>query len=56
MSRQKRKVVCPVCGNPATGPYRYPVHNRVGAIYYYRRYAHASGGKVSFCHVKGKKG
>ena len=54
MSGQKRKVVCPVCGNPATGPYRYPVHNRVGTTYYYQRYAHASEGKVSFCHV-GKK-
>lgn len=45
------KVTCPVCGNPATGPYRYPAHGKGDSIYCYTRYAHTSKGKTTWCHV-----
>ena len=48
----KPKVTCPVCGGKATGPYSYKAMSKSGAYYTYQRYAHASKGSVTFCHVK----
>ena len=48
----KPKVTCPVCGGKATGPYSYQAMSKSGAYYTYTRYAHASEGRVTFCHVR----
>ncbi len=54
MTFLKPKVICPICSNPATGPYDYKAMSKSGAYYVYQRYAHASLGSVSFCHVRTK--
>ena len=50
----KPKVTCPVCGGKATGPYAYKAMSKSGAYYTYQRYAHASRGSVTWCHVRVK--
>ncbi|MDE1854438.1 MAG: hypothetical protein KGI38_11925 [Thaumarchaeota archaeon] len=48
----KPKTTCPVCGGQGRGPYTYQAMSKSGAYYTYTRYAHASKGSVTFCHVK----